>query len=238
MLCVFLASPSPLCIHPYVHTLLPASESPEQSSVQLPESSIMMVSKYHVPIRIKKLGPALMHWTSLTETNEDRSNANNKNNTINDCAGIMLIYTIEDCSNTGRRFMLQTNENRGQARESKDKSNILTNQNLQELDKNRTLMFTYYLSSLALRPESLFKACGYDASVSAAIFLRLLVLTVITYTITLLGLLDNHMLLKLFVLLYTTPEKSMVWFQPETEITSGKASSIKTGDASWQGSNR
>lgn len=76
-----------------------------QSRVQLPESSIMMVSTYHVAIRIKTLGPALMHWTSLTETNEDRSNANNKNNTINDCGAIVLIYTIEDCSNTGRRFM-------------------------------------------------------------------------------------------------------------------------------------
>lgn len=79
----------------------------------------------------------------------------------------MLAYTIKDCSYTGRRLMYQTNENRGQATESKDRSNILTNQNLQELDKNRTLMFTYYRSSLALRPESLFKVCGYDASVSS-----------------------------------------------------------------------
>lgn len=93
--CVFLASPSPLCIHPHIAPCKWKSRA-EQRSV---------ISKYHVAIRIKKLGPALMHWTSLTETNEDQSNANNKNNTINDCGGIVLIYTIEDCSNTGRRFM-------------------------------------------------------------------------------------------------------------------------------------
>lgn len=90
MLCAIPVSsllPHLLCA--FIHTLLPASESPEQSSVQLPESSIMMVSTYHVAVRIKRLGPALMHWTSLTETNEDRSNANNKNNTINDCGAIV-----------------------------------------------------------------------------------------------------------------------------------------------------
>lgn len=60
MLCAIPVSsllPHLLCA--FIHTLLPASESPEQSSVQLP--SIMMVSTYHVAIRIKTLGPALMH---------------------------------------------------------------------------------------------------------------------------------------------------------------------------------